>query len=221
MGAEAAGLQNGDVIVSLNQHDLKKYQDFASALRGCKAGDEVEVIFYRDNEERTVLMELSRLQIPELPQSAVELSESIAKIYADVADERDALFDGVRDEEASARPASDEWSAKETLAHLLYTERWLHLAISMAISSQRTGGFANQLEMIAAMVSAYTLEELLTELRHSEQVTVASLKALPDDFVADKRKFFGLANGVGQGYASHSRDHFDQIKAALEAAKTG
>jgi uncharacterized protein YndB with AHSA1/START domain len=219
MGAEAAGLRSGDVVVSLNQHDLKRYQDFAPALRGCKAGDEVEVIFYRDKKQHIVQMKLSRQQIPKLPQSAVELSESIAKIYADIADERDALFDAVSDEEASARPASDAWSAKETLAHLLYTERWLHLAISMAISSQRTGGFANQLEMIAAMASAYTLDELLTELRNSEQVTVASLKALPGDFVADKRKFFSLVNGYGQGYASHSRGHFDQIKAAIEAAK--
>ncbi len=135
-----------------------------------------------------------------------------------MAAERDALLDGVSDADASARPAPESWSAKETLVHLLYTERWLHLAISLAVSEQRTGGFANQHEMIAAMANAYTLEELLVELKRSEQVTVDSLKALPDDFVADKRKFCGLVYGMGQGYAQHSRSHFDQIKAAIEAA---
>jgi hypothetical protein len=220
MGAENAGLQKDDIIVTLNQHDLKVYQDFSKALGQCKAGDEVEVIFYRSGEKQVVQMELSRRQIPKAPGSAAELGETVAKIYAEVADEREALFEGVSDAEAAARPDPESWSAKETLVHLLYTERWLHLAISCAVSEQRTGGFANQLELIAAMASAYALDELLTELRRSESVTVASLKALSDEFVEDKRKFIGLANGVGQGYALHSRSHFDQIKAAIEAAKT-
>jgi len=83
MGAEAVGLQKDDVIVSLNQRDLKGYQDFAPALGGCKAGDEVEVIFYRGGDEHTVQMELSRRQVPETPKSAVELGETVAKIYAE------------------------------------------------------------------------------------------------------------------------------------------
>jgi len=219
MGAEAAGLTKDDIIVSLNNHDLKGYQDFNAALSGRKAGDEVEVIFYRDGEKHVVQMILSHRQIPEAPRSAAELGESVGKTYDEMTDERDALFKGVSDAEASARPTPESWSAKETLVHMLYTERWLHLAISMAVSEQRTGGFTNQLELIAAMASAYTLDELLTELKLSEKATVASLKALPADFVADKRKFRGFVNGVGQGFAQHSRSHFDQIKAAIEAAK--
>ena len=142
-----------------------------------------------------------------------------AKTYAEVVQERETLFEGVSEAEVSARPAPEEWSAKETLVHLLYTERWLHLALSCNVSGQRSGGFANQLELIAAMADSYPLAELLAELTRSEQVTVASLKALPDDFVADKRKFLGLANNLGQGFALHTRLHFDQIKEAIEAAR--
>jgi hypothetical protein len=137
-----------------------------------------------------------------------------------VGDERDRLFEGISDAEASARPSLDSWSAKETLVHLLYTERWLHLAISLAVSEQRTGGFANQIDFIGAVASLYTLEGLLAELKQSEAITVAVLKGLPEDFVADKRKFLSLASTVGQGYAQHSRSHFDQIKNAIEVAKT-
>jgi len=219
MGAEAAGLQGSDVIVSLNKHELKSYQDFAPALGDSKAGDLVEVIFYRVGEKHTVPMELSRRQIPDTPANAVELGDAAAKTYAEVAQERDVLFKGVTEEEASARPAPEEWSAKETLVHLLYTERWLHLSISCNVSGQRSGGFANQLELIAAMADTYPLKELLAELTRSEQVTVASIKALPDDFVADKRKFLGFAYGSGQGFALHTRLHFDQIKAAIKAAR--
>jgi membrane-associated protease RseP (regulator of RpoE activity) len=220
MGAEAAGLRGNDVIVSMNQQELKSYQDFAPAFRDCKAGDEVEVIFYRDGEKHTVPMELSRRQIPETPANAIELGEAAAKVYAEVAEERKALFEGITEEEASARPEPEEWSAKEILVHMLYSERWLHLAIASLLSGQRVGGFANQLELIAALADSYTLEELLSELKRSEQVTVASIKALPEDFVTDKRRFLGFAySQTGQGFALHTRSHFDQIKAAIEAAR--
>ena len=178
------------------------------------------MIIYREGEKHVIDMKLSARPIPEVPESLALLSQSLAEIYNEVADERDALFEGVSDAEASARPAPEEWSAKETLVHIIYTERWLHFAISCAVSEQRTGGFANQLELIAAMASAYTLQELLAELRHSEQVTVASFGALSDDFVADKRKFVGLVNNLGQGFAWHTRLHFDQIKAAINKARS-
>jgi hypothetical protein len=179
----------------------------------------VDVIFYRGVEKHNIQMTLSRRQIPEAPQSADDLGDSVEKIYGELAAERDSLFEGVSDAEASIRPDLDSWSAKETLVHLLYTERWLHLAISLAESEQRTGGFANQIDFISAVASSYTLEGLLAELKQSEAITVAVLKALPDDFVADKRKFLSLAFTVGQGYAQHSRDHFDQISVAIKAAK--
>jgi uncharacterized protein YndB with AHSA1/START domain len=219
MGAEAAGLQKGDIIVSLNKQDLKAYQDFNASLRQCKAGDQVEVIFYRNGEKHSVQMELSHRQIPDLPGSAEKFSESVSKTYLEVAAERENLFEGVTEAEAAARPAAESWSAKETLVHLLYTERWLHLAIACALSDQRSGGFANQLELIAAMADSYPLDELLAELKRSEQVTIASFKAIPEDFVNDKRKFASLVNNLGQGFAWHTRGHFDQIKEAIEAAR--
>ena len=219
MGAEAAGLMKDDIIVSLNRHELKSYQDINSSLADRKAGDEIEVVFFRKGEQHTTFLRLSARQIPDAPSSADELGDALAKTYIEMANERDALFEGVSDAEASVRPADDSWSAKETLVHLLYSERWLHLAISCAVSEQRTGGFANQLELIAAMADSYSLDELLAELKRSEEVTVASFKALPDEFVADKRKFLGLVNNLGRGFALHSRSHFDQINEAINAGK--
>jgi len=215
MGAEAAGLQKGDVLVSLNRKALKSYQDFAPALANCKAGDVVDVVFYRDRDMRTVPMELSRRAVPQGTESAAALADAAAKVYAEVAAEREALFEGVSETQAAARPAPDEWSAKETLVHLLYSERWLNFVISCAVGGYRAGGYSNQLELIAAMAEVYSLPELLTELKRSEQVVVALLRALPPDFVADKRKFLRLATNLGLGFAEHTRDHLAQIKAAL------
>lgn len=215
MGAEAAGLQKGDVLVSLNRHALKSFRDFVPALAKCKAGDVIEVVFYRAGDMRTVPMELSRRSAPKGTESAATLADATAAIYAEMSAEREVLFEGVSETQASARPAPGDWSAKETLVHLLYSERWLHFVISCAVGGQRAGGYSNQLELIAAVADVYPLSELLAELRRSEQVTVASLRALPPDFVADKRQFMRLASNLGLGFAEHSRDHLAQIKAAL------
>ncbi len=219
MGAESAGLQKEDVVVSLNRRALKSYQDFAPALANCKAGDVVDVVFYRQGDMRTVPMELSRRAVPSGTESVAAFADATAKVFVEMAAEREALFEGVSETQAAARPAPEEWSAKETLVHLLYGERWLHFVISCAVGGYRSGGYSNQLELIAAMADVYTFPELLAELKRSEQVTVASLRALPPDFAADKRKFLRLAANLGLGFAEHSRAHFDQIKAALEAAK--
>ncbi len=220
MGAEAAGLQGNDVIYSIGGHKLKIFPDFGLAMSGKKAGDIVEVVYYRDGERFTTDMKLSGRPKPELPKSATELADRTAKVYETVNQELDQLFEGATDEMASTRPGDDEWSPKEVIAHLIYTERWIHLAITCYIGNFRTGGFSNDLGMHAAIAEAYPLNELIAEFKRCEEITVAAIRALPEEFVTDKRRLMILtANVDEQGISIHTRDHFSQIKAALEAAK--
>ncbi len=220
MGAEACGLQGDDVIFSIGGHELKVFPDFSLAMAGKKAGDVVEVVFYRGSEKHTVDMKLSGRPKPELPGSAKELAERTAKVYEGVNLELDALFEGITDEQASARPGEEEWSAKEVLSHLIYSERWLHLAITCYIGNYRTGGFSNDLGMHAAIANTYPLDELIDELKRCEAITVAAIEALPEEFVADKRRLMILTGNVDeQGFALHTRGHFQQIEAALNAVK--
>ncbi len=220
MGAEAAGLRGNDVIFSIGGHELKIFPDFGLAMAGKKARDVVEVVFYREGKKHTVNMELSGRIKPEVPSSAKDLADRTAKIYEQVNAELDALFEEVSDETASVRPREDEWSAKEVLAHLIYSERWLHLAITCFIGNYRTGGFSNDLGMHAAIAKAYPLDELIAEFKRCEAITVAAIEALPEDFVSDKRRLMILVSNVDeQGFALHTRSHFPQINAALESAK--
>jgi uncharacterized protein YndB with AHSA1/START domain len=219
LGAEAAGLQPDDVIFSLNGFELKGFNDFARAISGLKARDVVEVVFYRRDRKFTVDMVLSPRQTPEVPDSAADLAKIVAQSYEDFNVEMDKILEGVSDDEASFSPGEKEWSAKETLVHLMYTERWLHLAISCVVSDQRTGGFVNQLELIQAMANSYTLEDLVAELKKCEQITVNLLAALPIDFYTDKRRCFGFTSSFGQGFAKHSFSHLPQIEAAIAAAR--
>jgi uncharacterized protein YndB with AHSA1/START domain len=219
LGAEAAGLQAEDILFSIGDQNLRTFADFSAAVAGQKAGDVVDVVFFRDGIKRTAKMTLSSRPFPEVPENAERLSEQVDEIYNQTNNEIQAVFMGVKEADASSRPEPCEWSAKETLAHLLYTERWLHLAISCAVADQRAGGFANQIELIKAMADGYNTQELLEAFVLSCKTTVRSLAALPEDFVADKRKFVRLASTIGQGFAIHAQGHLQQIKDALAAAK--
>lgn len=220
MGAEAAGLKGNDVIYSIGGQELKVFPDFGLAMSGKKAGDVVEVVFYRDGERLTTDMELSGRPKPILPQSAADLADRTAKVYEGVNRELDQLFASVSDEMASSRPSDDEWSPKEVLAHLIYTERWVHLAITCYIGNFRTGGFSNDLGMHAAIADAYSLKELIAEFKRCEEITVSAIRTLPEEFVADKRRLMILTANVDEtGISIHTQDHFSQIKAAIEASK--
>jgi uncharacterized protein YndB with AHSA1/START domain len=218
-GAESAGLQADDVIFSLNGYELKSFDDFSKAIGDVKAGESVKVVFYRGEQERIVDMELSSKPSPDVPDSVVGLAKLVNESYQEFNSEIDKIFDGVTEGDAAFRPGQNDWSAKDTLVHLLYTERWLHLAISCVVSDQRPGGFFNQLELIRAMSDSYSLEDLITELKKSEQITVDSIAALPKDFVADRRKYFGFLSTFGKGFAHHSHSHLPQIKAGIKAAR--
>ena len=74
--------------------------------------------------------------------------------------------------------------------------------------------------MHAAIANTYPLDELIDELKRCEAITVAAIEALPEEFVADKRRLMILTGNVDeQGFALHTRGHFQQIEAALNAVK--
>ncbi|MBK1791591.1 PDZ domain-containing protein [Persicirhabdus sediminis] len=50
-GAEGAGLQVGDQLVSVGDTQVSKLADLATSLKGCKAGDKITVKVIRDGEE--------------------------------------------------------------------------------------------------------------------------------------------------------------------------
>ena len=217
MGADAAGLIAEDVIFSLNKHELKTFSDFAQAIDGMKAGDVVEVVFFRDGIKQFIEMELSHRSFPEVPASAKALALKVADSYRETDKELEKILDGVSEEVASSPPEPGEWSAKEILVHLLYTEQWLHLAISCSITDQRPGAFANQPDLIKAMADFHSLADLVAELKQAERVTEKLMEALPDEFSQDKRKFIRFIDSIGQGFALHTRSHFPQLRAAIDA----
>jgi uncharacterized protein YndB with AHSA1/START domain len=222
MGAEAAGLQRDDVIISMAETQIQRYPDLSAALQKHQAGDKIEVTYYRGQQKMTTLMELSRRPIPDIPPTAAGLAQTIRQRYNDLEGELDKLFDNVDETAASFKPAPKEWSAKEVLAHLIEDERYSHEYTRSIIAGQERfyddyGETVHAgIEAIAATLSS--LPELVKELKRSYAVTVGLLERLPEEFVAHKASFWRVAyNFLDSPY--HFYEHLDQMRASIEASR--
>jgi len=224
MGARAAGLRQDDVIVEFNGKKITN--DFGTlvlALQGKKGGDKVEVVFYRGPEKHTVTMELTKRPVPDVPASPKELAEKVRAKY----DEGLALltdtFAGVSGPEANRQPAPGEWSAIQTLAHLVHTERnWLANIDDVVGGYERNGDdFGGNINAhINATVAAFgSVAALMDEMRLLSKEVVAYLASLPPKFVARKGNYLEVGNTMLNGMLSHTLSHIDQIKNAIAAAK--
>ncbi|MBW8010482.1 MAG: PDZ domain-containing protein [Chloroflexi bacterium] len=220
LAAANAGLKKDEIILSIGGIDLRTYRDYSSAMRKHKAGDVVEVLYVRDNEKHSFQMELSARPINKYPPTAKELTDKLRKVYAELDKEIAEIFNGVSDEEAAQRPEPEEWSARETVAHLIITERWSQLNLTNQVASKRSGGYYNDLIVHAAVANAYpTNAELINELKRSEEVMLHAVEALPADFVSRKRDYHILAELLLFDLPHHSKSHFDQMRNGIEAAR--
>jgi hypothetical protein len=222
LGAHAAGLQKDDVIVGLGRKKVTGWPALAVALLSYRAGDTVPVVFYRGPDKKTMTMELSRRPMPEVPPAAEALAAAVRKVYDELDAELAACFAGVSEAEAAHRPAPSEWSAQETVAHLVVGERDTHAWIADLISSEErwSDGFAGNVPARhSGLLAAFqTTPMLLEELRRNETETVAMVAALPPEFVTHKGSYWRLGYSLLQTL-DHTREHFAQIRAAIASAR--
>ncbi len=219
MGAQAAGLQKDDVIVSVNAIPTAEFGKLGQALAGHKAGDVMEVIFYRGAEKKTAQMKLSGRRIPPIPATPAELAEHLRTVYGEAAASLDKLLAGVTDDEAARQPAPGEWSARETIAHLIHSERgWQNnlYEIVGGEEAQYDGFFDNLPMRIQATVAAYpALSDLVEELRRLFAETCEMIACLPESFLARKGSYWRLGFNA-LNFSTHVEEHLTQIQAALE-----
>ncbi len=219
MGAVAAGLTRGDVIVAMAGKKVTDFASLVSALAGRHGGDSVPVSFYRGKEKKTVPMELSRRPMPETPGSPQDLAAVARAGYAEVSAELAKYARDLTETQAGIRPAPDEWSFKEILAHFIATERDLHSWMAEMINDGRPGDSLEYRPNVMARVGATvavlpTLPALLEELRQMQAETVEMLSTLPPELVCRKHLYFRIALWIGQITRGHL---YDEHKAQIEA----
>ena len=222
MGAAVAGLQGNDVIVSLAGYPITSFSSVPAVLSGKRAGDTVEVIFYRGAEKKSLPMKLSRRPLPEIPWNAKTLAEAVSQRNKEIHQELDQFLQGITEVEAAYRPAPTEWCIKEVLAHLIHGERGLQTFISDLLGGQEPlydNYPGNVREQVEATVAAFpSLAAIYTELRCASQETVELIARLPDEFLARKGSYWRLAYGELE-IPYHHQIHMEQMRNAIKAAR--
>ena len=222
LGAEAAGLQSDDVIVSIAGQETTDHPSLTNALKAHRAGDKVEVIFYRRDEKKSVMMELSSRPFPEIPEKTTDFSKAVETGYSEQYKELTKFLEGVTEEEASFIPRKDEWSIKDTIAHLVQGERFLNIWISGVIGGFQPhyDDFGGNLPVVnQATLAAYpTLPEILEQLKRLNKETVALVKGLPDDLPIYKNIYWRLGITLLES-PYHFEVHLNQMRDALELSR--
>ena len=222
MGAQAAGLTNDDILVSMGGMPTIDFDSLNNALNVHKAGDTIEVEFYRGPEKQSVMMTLSGRPIPDIPPTPKELADAVGVIYKDIETKLDAFLVGVNEDEASFNPADSGWSVKRNLGHFIHGERSYQIYIGDMVSGYERyaddwGGNVN--ELLDAIIAIYpTVPELVAEYKRNMAETLYLLANLPEDFVSHKGSYWRMAFNALQD-PFHFDGHIEQMQAALDAAR--
>jgi uncharacterized damage-inducible protein DinB len=222
MGAQTAGLQENDVLVSIGGSSTMDFDSLNNALSPHKAGDILEVTYFRGAEKQSVQMTLSGRPIPEIPPTAQQLADAVAIIYKDIETRLDEFLAGISEDEASFKASAAYWSVKGILGHLIHTERSYFQDIDESVRGYQR--FADDYgdnidEMTEATIASYpTIKDLLEEYKRNMAETLYFLAHLPDEFVSRKGSYWRLAyNFLQDPY--HFDGHMGQMQAALDAAR--
>lgn len=223
-GAQAAGLQQNDVIVQLAGKKMTGFGSVVSALQGHKAGDFIKAVFYRDGEKKTATLELSARALPSIPPLD-ELVETVRKHYAEIDAGLAQLLEGVPEEQAGRRPAPDAWSVKDAIAHFILTERDTQSWFAQMLNGGDIGESLEFRPNVEARVRALrklylSVPALLDELKRSEAETLALLAALPPEFLARKHLYRRVTSWMLDVIPSHFKDeHLGLMQSALQSAR--
>lgn len=217
-GAEAAGLQKDDAILTIAGKALDNATGFAEILAPYKGGDTVPVEYLRDGEMQMTQMTLTKRSLPDLATTPDALAQNVRKTHVEVDLTLTELIRGVPEDLLARPPAEGEWSVVEIMSHLLFSERYLYTWMwAMASGDDAVPWNDNNILQRVPLLALYpTAAELLEELRRSQAGLVALAKAIPASVVENKPLFAQMA-GVFAGFAGHATLHLEQIRQTLAA----
>ncbi len=219
-GARAAGLERGDVVVSIAGTPVNDFASIGAALKGKVGGDMVDVAYYRAGVRYEKPMQLTKRQPPAVPPTPAGLAAHLRDVNSRLMEEIAALTAGVPEELLARRPGADEWSVNENLAHLIWTERIHQVDVWNAVSAGIGVEWLdnNPAHLTPTLAKYRTGAALLDALREELMATAAQVEALPADAAARATTFIGLGATLLAG-EGHMRDHIEQMTRALEAVK--
>lgn len=220
--AAAAGLQKGDVIISVGGMAVTDLDALTTTLSPHHAGERVHIVYVRGRDRISAVVELKPRKAPEVsfdPQQVVDQAHEIREAFFN---ELRQAMGGLSEEQAEIKPSANAWSVKEVLAHLSLSERFTQLWLANRINGTtagQSGGDPSHLPEAFAMTlsGAPTVEALLKRLEGDMQEVLSLFAALRPEVVAMKWRYRTMASALLLEY--HYRDHLNQIKETVAAVK--
>jgi len=216
--AIAADADNTDrTRVTLTQHDIPAQSDPDAIMEGWRLGFD-RLAYFLETGLRRDASSGSDLWTPALYASAADLSDALRRERVHLALDLSAILAGVTDADAVRRPSDEVWSISETLAHLIFTERYLQLGVYGIIGGDDYFAWNdnNPAQLTPILTACPTLDALIAELKRAWDGSVGQIAALPPAIAADRLMFTQITlkwDWAGE----HAREHFDQIRAAIAA----
>lgn len=211
-GAEAAGLQKDDVLVTFDGAPLAHFNDLAPLVSRRKAGDAVAVDYVRGGERHTTTLTLGHFPIPKVPATGKALAKVARATHSRINAELARKTRRLTEVDAGRAPKKGEWSVKQLVAHLILTERDLQSWAAQMINDREVGEDLEYRPNVCFRIDALvdrlkTLPALRRELAIAQEETARFAEQLPRDFVTERkhlyRRFAGWIVEVTPG-------HFDQ-----------
>jgi uncharacterized protein YndB with AHSA1/START domain len=220
MGAAEAGLRADDVIVSVDGMPTGVWPELAAALQGKRAGDIVEVLYYRGPQQHRTSMVLSARPLPAIPPTPAALAASVRELNGRNVHTLESILRDLPEARVSFKPEPGEWSALEVMAHLVASERETQTWLTDMINDDErwSDGFENPTALnarVTAIVSLCpTAEVMLDELRCALAETEGIIEAMPETVVLHKGNYWRIGHTLLLG-GSHWDEHLNQIERAV------
>lgn len=221
MGAAQAGLQAGDVLVELDGEQISGFRDISPVLGRHRAGDSIPASFYRSGQIQRADVTLSKRPLPETPASRAALLDRMRRAYAELDAHLAALADEVSEGQADWRPTAEVWSAKEILAHIIVTERVIHVWLMQVRTAGGPPPFpGNDQSIIGPFVERYPqARDLIAEARASCALTLALVERMPEAFLDRPHGRSRVALQL-LDLPEHTREHIAEVRTVLAASRS-
>jgi uncharacterized protein YndB with AHSA1/START domain len=222
--AERAGLERGDVVITVAGQPVRGRQDVVRHIQATGPGQSLSLEVVRQGERVSVEPVLEeRKHRTQPPPAQIELLETLREAIA-AADEKLAeAVRGLSDLDAYRPEALGRWSVAQVLAHLSVTERMNQCALDEAIrgGNPRPADevVASPWKLGAVLTERPSVADLLARVCRDEAETLALLEGVPAEVVAFRPRWTRVAH-LALDYQTHSGDHLSQI-ARIRAAIGG
>lgn len=221
---EAAGLREGDILVTVRGRKVTDWSSLLAALRPFRGGDTVEVELVRGQERLTVPVTLKEQKLRPVPDDPAEAAAQLRELHARYNAALAEATAGLSEEQAQQPPAGGEWSVVEVLVHLILVERvvpqlmtWIALGFTL---EGEIGSLVMWPDLVAATIATEpTVKGMLERFARDQEDSALLVEHLSETTRADRYRYQAIVRTPFWFGEFHTEDHIEQIRRTVEAVR--